>query len=958
MVVVVAGTGTFGTDVGLMKGLATRPLLVTALEDHVCQGALIVVCGEPGMGKNDALEIAGVVGEQYGAHVHTIDLSNCALSYTCERMARATRSLLRRLVQNAWAVVRVRGIPSLDERGVHRMCASIARLREAGCCVVLALRPEAIQLAEACPDSFTVWSDELCVESPKGLCAHATEEFHRLTCCVPVLARALVPIERDGRYEFRIGREYHDALCSVIKLALRDTLISDERRIRLSMLLLGSGTFVQLGEVVGSLDPELLQDICRHAPLFGVDMAQGMFACAGLCRDEWLQACVFALREVCGKNPMLCSRAARLLLLDGRYERAASVLELCGRHEDADELAIQWCLELVNEGKTDIVRRALPRVIQLRRCTPQLRRACQTLLKLMDNARLGADDIALDPLTIAIDRERDEVLRILILLASRLVWQGRSTKIPVEATALTDALARDLMLHLSATHALVEGRGHAAYHLLVCGSPLTGKETLAGQLLDADLAFAHLLMGLPCPARSPVAKRCDLGGACMLCYLPAVPALDAVWRSGAAVCAIDKLDLFAGQVGDDLILVHFLLAGALANARCGAVSHAIVKCNRALAAAERLGASYLADAARVVCWAVRINAGDMPSAEEFAGNEPVNAGMRALSAVLSLVAEGKHEVIPSLLDVTLDRDVTWMASALLTGLARLSPLLEQIMPPTWLVIIEGMHARDEDTVSDPPLAQLSEDLYESCKHEIYVRLFGGIEVYVNGERVPSGMLEQRRAKSLVTYACAVSPRKLRRADLIDAIWPECDYEQGAQRIYAATNVINRAIRAHDTECSFFAPRGSDHVLALNEACVSSDVSEFERLAHQALESEGNDDEVLSLVRGVQGLYRGDLYVPAGETGRAIDRRRLVLRGLFTDVLVAGAEAALRRGSPRLAAHLCEQALLADETREDANACLVKALDSCGRSIEARERSKAFAARLGAMRRERPNRENT
>lgn len=939
-----------------MRGFAARPLLVAAIEDHVCQGALIVLCGEPGMGKDEALEIARVVGKQYGAKPHTIDLFGCEPSRICERMARSTRSLLRRLVPNTWAVVCVRGIPSLDERGVHRFRSSIERLRERGCCVVLSLRPEAIQLAENCPDAFTVWSDELRVESSALLDGQASDELRQLSSYVPLLAYALVPIERKGGYELRAGREYHDALCSAITLGLRDSLIHDEIRIRLAMFLLGSGTFSQLEEVLGTLDLELLQDICRQAPLFGVDMAQASFACAGLCRDEWLRACVFALREVCGKNPTLCVRAAKLLLENGHCERAASVLELCAEHEDAVELALRWCMELTNVGRADIVRRALPLANHLQCCTPQLRHACQTLLKLVDNARLEDDDIALEALDVGIDRERDEVLRITVLLSSRLVWQGRATKIPAEATSLSDAVARDLLLHLSVVHALVEGRGHAAYHLLVCGSQLTGKDTLVGQLLEADLAFAHVLMGLPCPAPTSAATLNDMDGACMLCYLPVISALDAVWRQGANICAMDKLDLRAGQVGDDLVLAHLLIAGALANARCGAVSHAVVKCNRALAAAQRLGASFLADVARVVCWAVRINSGDLPSAHEFADNEPASAGMRPLCAVLSLVAQGVGETVSPMRDIPLDRDVAWIVSALLTGLSRLSPLLEHVMPQSWLVIVESMHAREEDRLDELLATQRAEETAGSSEHGIYVRLFGGLEVYVNGRRVPSGMLERRRAKSLVAYACAVSPRKLRRADLIDAIWPECDYEQGAKRIYAATNVINRAIRTFDEECRFFEARGSDHSLALDDACVSSDIAEFERLAHRAIEVEGNDDEVLSLVRSVQELYRGDLYVPTGDAGRAIEKRRGDLRELYTDVLVAGAEAALRRGSPRLATRLCEQALLADETREDANACLVKALDSCGRSIEARDRSKAFAARMGTIRRERGNRD--
>ena len=938
-----------------MKGLASRPLLVAALEDHVKRSALIALCGEPGMGKGEALEAARVVGKQFGANVHSLDLSNLLQNSACVRMARESNSLLRRLPAGAWAVVCINGVPPLDERCVYRMATSIHRLREEGCCVVLSLLPEAMQLVEECPDAFVLWADELRVEPPERMGKRFKEEVQQLTAGIPALAGSLTLTDNDGKYETRAGREYHDALCGVVKLSLRHTLISDERKLRLAMLLLGAGNFVQLQEVVGKLDFELLQDISRHAPLFGVDVSRASFACAGLAKDSRLRALVFTLRDLCGEFPELCARAAALLLKEGRLNRAGTVLEFCDGHEDAIELTLRHCTELVNVGCADVVRRALPHAARLRCCTPQLRLACQTLLKLVDNARLDRGDISFDPLGIGIDEERDEALRISVLLASRLAWQGRAAKLSSEAMALTDALTCDLVLHLSVTHALVEGRGHAAYHLLVSGSQLSGKDTLAGQLLEADLAFAHVLMGLPVPSPSAEAQLSNMDGACMLCYLPAIRALDAVWRCGADTFDIGSLDIRAAQAGDELVQTHFLLAGALANARCGALSHAVVKCNRALATATRLKASYLADLSRIVCWAARINAADVPADEEFDEAEHMGPGMRALARTLEIAAEGPREDASQLREATLDRDVAWVTSGLLTGLPRLKPLLEYAMPPTWLVVIESMRAKEEDKV--PRLRMRTADEMEDLlEHRIYVRLLGGLEVLVNGKRLPANLLERRRAKALVAYACSSPAHSMRRADVIDALWPECDYERGAKRIYAATNVINRAVRTIDPECRFFAARGTDHAMRLDTTYVRCDVEEFEELAHQAIDNEGNDDEVLSLVRCVQALYQGDLYVPPGDAGRAIDQRRIDLRVLYTDVLVAGAEAAYRRGSLRLSTRLCEQALLADETREDAIACLVRSLSSCGRTVEARDRAKAFTARMGAIRRKRANRE--
>lgn len=941
-----------------LRGLISRPLLVASLEDHVKQGALIALCAEPGMGKEDALGVARVIGKQFGAYTREIDLTGLMQNTACDRMCRESRSLLRSLTKGAWCIVCVHSMPPLDERCVFRMQTYLQRLLERDCCVILSLRPEAIQVVEAFTDAYVLWADELRVDIPERLDARVAEEINHLTGGIPLLADVLAISEEEGNYEIRTGREYHDALCRLVELSLRTNLISDERRLRLAMVLLGEGSFVHLARVMGELDSELLSDISRHAPFFGLDMFQGVFSCVGIKDDSRFRSLALSLRDVCEEFSDLCCDAARLLIDEGRFRRAACILELCKTTEDAVDLVLRRSAEFVNVGRADVVRRALPQAIDMRCCNPQLRRACQALLKMVDNERLSLADIEFDPLGISNEDERNEALRISILLASRLAWQGRGTKIAPEATALTDALACDFLLHLSVTHALVEGRGHAAYHLLVCGSQFSGKDTLINRLLEADLKVAHVFMGLPCPGLSPEMRRHAMGDSCMLCYLPALTALDAVLRSGSPTFDIGDLDIRAAQMGDELVRGYFMLAGALANARCGALSHAVVKCNRAIAIAQRLGSSFMGDVARVLHWAVRIDAGEPLGAEEFLEAEHMSGGLRDLASVLELIADGQREIPEHLRELPLDRDIAWLASALLVGLAQLSPLLEHMMPPTWLVVIESMHARESD--DGPRLTVLATRGEESLlpEHSIYVRMFGEFEVTVNGQRVPTNLFERRRAKSLVALACSASARSLRRADVIDAIWPECDYEQGAKRIYAATNVINRAVRDIDAECRFFAARGAEHTMSLDMTCVRCDVFEFEELARRAIEKEGNDTEVLSLVRDVQALYRGDLYVPSGDAGRVIDQRRIDLRRLYTDVLVAGAEAAYRTGSLRLATRFCEQALLADETREDAIACLVRSLSSCGRSVEARDRSKAFAARMSAIRRERANRKRS
>ena len=941
-------------EAGFRRELSARPLLAAALDERIERGALIALCGEPGLGKEDALEQARSIAKRRGGHIRTIDLSGLSPDGACERLMRESRSLQRRIGDDAWAIVCLSGVPALDERCVFRMISIVNRFRNKGHCVAISLRPEAVQLIEPCVDAFVVWAHDLCVEPPKSFGSHARDEMQELTAGLPFLTKTLGVSVRDDSFEIHTGRNYHDSLSRLVGLSLRDTLMNEERRLRLAMLLLGSGTFGQLEEVLGRIDVELLQDICRHAPFFGVDLGQSRFSCAGLSRDSWFASCILDLREACVSNPQICSNVTRILLSQGRIERAGSLLAMSNETEESAALVLRNALELINVGCTDVVRNALSLAMQYQCCSPQLRHACQTLMKLVANVRLEESDLVFDPSIVGFDAERNELLRILLLLETRLLWQGKTISLPPEATALEDPLARDLTLHLSVNKALVDGSGHSAYHMLVCTSQMSGKNTLMSHLLEADLAFAHILMGLPCPTLATDAYRALSENACMLCYAPAFEDLDAVWRRGAKAFSAGNLDMHASQVGDDLIRVHLLLGVAIANARRKSISHAIVKSRRALTLAQATGSRYLRDLSRIVCWAIQICAGEVVSEEELTKFEPQSNGMKALAEALALVVSGADAPSPKLKDTMLERDIVWVVTGLLTGLNRLSERLECVLPPAWLAAVQSMRAREED---EPPLLRsypFANDPLSMPEHSVYVQLFGGFEVYVNGERLPQGAFDRRRAKSLVALACCDASRVLRRADIIDSIWPECDYDKGRKRIYAATNVINSALKGVDTECRFFDVRGNDRSLVVDGKFIRSDVEDFEDLAHRICRSEGDDDEVLALVRGAQGLYEGDLYVPPMDAEGTIERRRKELRNLYVDVLVSGAEAAFRNGSLRLAIRLCEQALLVDDAREDANACLVNSLYACGRINEAHDRTRAFNMRVGARLKDRQN----
>ena len=115
-------------------------------------------------------------------------------------------------------------------------------------------------------------------------------------------------------------------------------------------------------------------------------------------------------------------------------------------------------------------------------------------------------------------------------------------------------------------------------------------------------------------------------------------------------------------------------------------------------------------------------------------------------------------------------------------------------------------------------------------------------------------------------------------------------------------------------------------------------------AREAVDSR-DDARKLEYARAAERLYVGDLYVPTLDATGFISSMRESLRNLYADAMVEGSAAALRLGRERTATRLAENAVRANELREDANSALVRALRACGRGVEADRRLRSFEARL-------------
>jgi predicted ATPase/DNA-binding SARP family transcriptional activator len=153
---------------------------------------------------------------------------------------------------------------------------------------------------------------------------------------------------------------------------------------------------------------------------------------------------------------------------------------------------------------------------------------------------------------------------------------------------------------------------------------------------------------------------------------------------------------------------------------------------------------------------------------------------------------------------------------------------------------------------------------------VHIRLLGGFEVSVDGRQVPDQHWRRRAAAGLVKLLALQPERRLRREQVIDALWPDLLLDEAGPRLHVAAHHARSALGSRD---SVVLAGGT--VMLLPDARVSVDVLEFDRTA-QAARTTGDPEEAARAADLYTGtLLPDDLYEPWAEE----PRERLEIRHL-------------------------------------------------------------------------------
>ncbi|RVU98063.1 hypothetical protein EII22_03020 [Coriobacteriales bacterium OH1046] len=939
------------------RGVA-RPFLETTLASRARDGEVIALCADPGMGKT---QLADAIGKRLlPDEVVWINLSGLDGEMAADRLARETRRLAPHLRRGRKLCVICDDASPADEYEVDRMARSLMRLRKLGATLIITLLPEAEQLLEGVDGCVRVGKAGLMVRATEISPRDRADEIMRASCGIPQLVGALQEQRADEDIPCGLFPSYGEALGEIARASLRGTLLEHERMLRFCALLLGSGTWDELGALVGGCPRGTVEGALKDAALAVLGYGDGAFSCVGLEDDAGLLFCSDALREAVERWPgCACAVVDRLMERD-EIERAARIISWFEAPRRAS-LALRHGLALLVAGETALVGEALSESSFSEDASPYAHgMLVQAHDALWSTAFTERGDVFPARGFASSHDEADAELTSLIVLARKILG-GTACCAGSLPIIRRDRIAAGLALHAEALRLLGGGCIAECYSMLMSHPREGGVYRLPEALLAIDREVARLLMcdesvtdDLPIRKSEAFFER--MGFTVLAGWGAVLDAVRQVLAGKESGLDLGESVSRAERRGNTVLAAALGCVAAFEGLIRRAPVSAGVRAKRSGSLAAEAGCAALADIAAllqaVASFTLKDTYAYKPLMRRSWSGRPLEDIARLACAALS---DEQH--LPA--SAPVPEGLLWLVRALASLPGTFSRQFGALMYPAWSSRLSEL-SQDRGRPVEIARERSGEKPGKvDARHEdagIALNVLGGFSLAVNGREIPERKLAGRSSKPVLAYLAALPQHRVARIRLIEALWPGNDLIGGKERIYQAASRIRRVVREIDGSLDPIVLPRNDGMIRLNPDEVHCDVDAFVGLAHSIIGREGSDEEVVEAAQRIDAIYKGDLYVPVQDVSGMMQARAREYRKLYTDVMVLGAESALRLGKRRLSTCFAEAAHLCDAGREDAVCALICALKASGRVDEAIRCYRAHARRIARAQKRPPSRE--
>lgn len=216
---------------------------------------------------------------------------------------------------------------------------------------------------------------------------------------------------------------------------------------------------------------------------------------------------------------------------------------------------------------------------------------------------------------------------------------------------------------------------------------------------------------------------------------------------------------------------------------------------------------------------------------------------------------------------------------------------------------------------------------------LYVRLFGGMEVWLGDSQLDPRVFTKQKAKTLLAVLVLHGAQEVPRRRVMDIMWPTLVGDSAVNNFYSMWSVLRRALSLEGGNCPYLVKQQASCML--DRRYVASDVDRFDELCRKLLFEKPDAAEWSEIHMLMSRMYAGDL-LPSEMKNEYIMSMRTQFRSRLVDALVAAGNNLLDEGEAQAALWFVRSAISHDDGREDVYRALIRAQIMSGQRAAAIE----------------------
>lgn len=918
----------------------SRPRLVQAASDYLARDGMLALCSERGMGRHVlASDIAKRHRSLHGK-VSPLRIVSASQENSCRRVRSCVNDAIETTRGGDVVLVVAEGIKGMDDIYLARMARCFEAAVENGCQVLFIANPEAEPLFDHLPGCHVLRAKDLALEEEEyfawgNLAAgYPPEMITRATHGIPALV-ATLKNTRPALSGAPTGTHWDRAVDALMRDALRPSLIEEEQRMRCAMAALGSGDINELNNLGVRASYDLLEETANMAPLFGADARRGSF---GLVPCD-ANMVVRTINESCANAHALLCSTIHALVRRGNIGRAARLAQALDDPHELTKIVYAHPLELIDEGLSSLVNQVLEQAPESKEAV----QICEVLnllgagAVLPKNFLLANEDVPSQSFELAFQIELLRMARRLITEGPTALTssEGRLEELHKQAIKSGVRTTRVLGCYLWVLRLVCRGRYMDAYRELVLYHALRSQHEGAQSLFSALLQYIfeglRLLVGDPETARDKKehARACAIIdanaklGPCKIVSAWRAIALGITSHADVTQDASFLISHYARRKEMAALAIVNLCASLFSSANLS-YRQAYVFANEAAKYAQLTSQADVVVLAGIAQHIALTTLGELGTCkmqdalDATVALDMLSGDIRTLAGLYYAIAgedtPDKNPVSKGNLLIKFRQELEG-APPHVIALARLIARCDMVQgqdllrafPSSWreeriaLAPVTALAPSANPSLPDVAAKHSSASLPPALPHEFYgqgqpimeVNVLCPLCVKLNGQYLPESQWRRNRSRMLMAYLALKPGHSASRAEIIEQLWPNVDFQHGRDNLYTTLSSLRSAIGQTAEGLKFVV--GEMGRIWLDRSLVSCDVDAFEERVRLIVMHEISDAEIISSCMHLEELYGSGSYIPTQDISGFFKSRHEELENRYVEAMLYGANAAVRVG---------------------------------------------------------------